>query len=155
MPLISDSLKAQVKERFSRVVLTDVRIIHFTEYDVSPNSPLTVMRSPGRQYYEETRILLREVADLSDRIHLEIHDIAADPEGASQYGVDKVPATILTKGSNRRVRFFGFPSGNQFSALVEAIGDVARSGVPMSGATKDALQVIPNPVHIQVFVTPN
>lgn len=155
MPFISDSLRAQVKKDFDRVLLSEVKIVHFTQYESSPETPLLVFQSQRRQYYEETRALLHELADLSDKLHLEIHELAADPEGAAQYRIDKIPATVLAVGPNHRIRFFGLPTGTQFGLLVDAIGDLSRGGVSLSEATTETLKALLNEAHIQVFLTSN
>jgi len=52
------------------------------------------------------------------------------------------------------VRFFGIPSGYEFTSLVEDIVDVSRGQTSLSAQTLELLAKLTEPVHIQVFVTP-
>ena len=52
------------------------------------------------------------------------------------------------------IRFYGIPSGYEFSTLVEGIQMVGAGDSGLSQATKDALAKLDKPVHMQVFITP-
>ncbi len=52
------------------------------------------------------------------------------------------------------LRFFGIPSGYEYSSLIEAILDVSKGKTGLNQKTKDALKTIDKDIHIQVFVTP-
>jgi alkyl hydroperoxide reductase subunit AhpF len=47
------------------------------------------------QFCRENRQLLKEVSELSDKISLEVYNFQLDKEKVSQYGVDKIPATVM------------------------------------------------------------
>ena len=102
----------------------------------------------------ETRQLVEEVAALSGKIELEVYNFAIDKEKAEEYGVDKIPAIVIMSEKDYGVRFYGIPSGYEFSSLVEDIIDVSRGEVELLPATKEALAEITEPLHFQVFVTP-
>ena len=98
--------------------------------------------------------LVREVAELDDRISVEVLNPAIDRERAEAYGVDQVPATVVEGARDYGLRFLGIPSGYEFSNLVDAI-IVASSGEPaLSEATKASLAELAGDVHIKVFSTP-
>jgi alkyl hydroperoxide reductase subunit AhpF len=97
---------------------------------------------------------VREVAELDDRISVEVLNPAIDRERAEAYGVDQVPATVVEGARDYGLRFLGIPSGYEFSNLVDAI-IVASSGEPaLSEATKTSLAELAGDVHIKVFSTP-
>ena len=52
------------------------------------------------------------------------------------------------------VRFFGIPSGYEFTSLIEDIITVSEGDSGLSAAAREAIAQIAEPVHIQVFVTP-
>ena len=52
------------------------------------------------------------------------------------------------------MRFFGLPSGYEFATLLEDLVDVSRRRTRLSEATREALERLPEPLHLQVFVTP-
>src|SRR5438093_12448498 len=129
----------------------DVRLIYFTQQE----SPLFI---PGREECEtckDTRLLLEEIAGLSDKIHLEVHDFVADSEMAREYGIDRIPALVLSAdGVKGKVRYFGMPSGYEFSVLLGSLLDVSQGKSALSEETVKVLQGLDKDLHIQVFVTP-
>ncbi len=98
--------------------------------------------------------LVREVAELSDRITVEILNPAIDRERAQAYGVDQVPAIVVEGARDYGIRFYGIPSGYEFSNLIDAIV-VASTGEPALGEdTKASLRALATDVEIKVFATP-
>jgi glutaredoxin-like protein len=106
------------------------------------------------QFCEQTRELLEEVAELSDKLHLEVYDFVKQKDKALQYQIDKIPATVVEGKQDYGIRFFGVPSGYEFSTLMESIIDVSTGESGLSEKTKSLLKPINTPIHIQVFVTP-
>ncbi len=106
------------------------------------------------QYCRETQALLEDVASLSDKISLEVHNFVLDKDKAEQYGVDKIPAVIVEGQRDYGIRFYGIPAGYEFAALLEDIKMVSSGESGLSQGTKEAIDDLSHPVHIQVFVTP-
>jgi alkyl hydroperoxide reductase subunit AhpF len=106
------------------------------------------------EYCVETERLVREVAECSERITVEILNLHIDKAQADAYGVDRVPAIVVEGARDYGIRFFGIPMGYEFSNLIDAI-IVASSGTPSLGAeTLARLGDLKERVHIQVFSTP-
>lgn len=102
----------------------------------------------------QNELLAREVAELSDHLSVEVLNLAIDRERAAAYGVDQVPAIVVEGARDYGIRFFGIPSGYEFSNLIDAI-IVASSGEPaLSEATKASLAALDADVEIKVFSTP-
>ena len=102
----------------------------------------------------ENEQLVREVAELDDRISVEVLNPAIDRERAAAYGVDQVPAIVVEGARDYGIRFLGIPSGYEFSNLIDSI-IVASSGEPaLSEATKASLAALTDDVDIKVFSTP-
>ena len=98
--------------------------------------------------------LAREVAGLSDKASVEILNLAIDRERAAAYGVDQVPAIVVEGAQDYGIRFYGIPSGYEFSNLVDSM-IVASTGQPvLSERTKTSLAALTEPVEIKVFSTP-
>ena len=106
------------------------------------------------QYCRETELLLREVAELSEKIGLEIYNFQLDKEKVAQYRVDKIPATVVEGEKDYGIRFYGIPMGYEFASLLAAIKDVSRGGTDLTDETKTVLAGVTTPIHLQVFVTP-
>jgi glutaredoxin-like protein len=105
-------------------------------------------------FCERTRTLSEEVAQLSDKVSLDLYDFQKDVEKVAQYNIDKIPAVILEGSKDYGVRYFGVPAGYEFSALIESIVNVSRGRTNLSENTKSRLQSLTRPIHIQVFITP-
>lgn len=107
---------------------------------------------------KETRELVEEVAALSGKLSVEVHDLVAHAEIAEAYGVDKIPAIAVVRNGAAAVdygiRLYGIPSGYEFSTLMEDIVLVSRGDAGLNQQTLDALAQLPGPIDIQVFVTP-
>ena len=119
--------------------------------------PVTIINFTQKfecQFCSETRELLEEFTGLSDKLSLEVYNLTLDQEKADEYGVDKIPATILTNGKNLGIRWFGVPLGYEFVTLLEDTIAVSQGESGLEQETKDALKEINTDVHIQVFVTP-
>lgn len=107
------------------------------------------------EYCRATRELAEEVASLSDKIHLIVHDFQSDTEKAKEMAVDKIPALIVRNPSHSfALRFFGIPSGYEFVSLIEDIVDSSRASSRLSPDTKQTIRSWGKKAHVQVFVTP-
>ncbi len=100
------------------------------------------------------RGLLEEVAGLSDKVTLEVHDFVKEGELAKKYGVDKIPATILLGEKDYGIRFFGVPAGYEFATLLEDMRDVGRRKPKLAAEILEELGKVDKPVHMQVMILP-
>jgi glutaredoxin-like protein len=67
------------------------------------------------------------------------------------------PAILMfdSKNKDMRIRYYGIPSGYEFSSLIEDVVATSKNGeVDLSESTLKKLQEIKEPVKLQVFVTP-
>jgi glutaredoxin-like protein len=148
MSLLNPEIQAQVRELFAGLD-TPVKLLYFTQ------------REGGALECElcvATGELVAEIAALSDRITLEVHDFVAGAELAAQYGVDKIPAIVpLQAGEQPKdfgIRFYGIPSGYEFTSLVEGIRLVSAGTPELRPETLDAVARLDRPAHLQVYITP-
>lgn len=103
---------------------------------------------------EMTRMLLEEVSGLSDKLFLEVHDFVAEADLARKYGVDKIPAIVLSGDRDYGIRFYGVPAGYEFNVLIEDIMDVGKRDSGLDKAVMAELAKVDQPVHIQVLISP-
>ncbi len=106
----------------------------------------------------ETRQILDELAALSPQISVDIIDLAGSEGQAESYEIDRAPGMAVLAGDldpkDYGIRYFGIPSGYEFSSLIQDIIMVGSGKSGLSVATRAALDDLDGPVHIQVFVTP-
>jgi alkyl hydroperoxide reductase subunit AhpF len=148
--LLSEADQNEIKRIFEDLS-GDVRLEFFTQHE----SPIFIPGKEDCPTCKDARQLLEEVAALSDKLHLEIHEVTPDSEVARERKVDRVPALIMTaEGVNGQVRYFGLPSGYEFSVLLGSLLDVSKAEAGLSQETLDVLSTVDKDIHIQVFVTP-
>ena len=103
----------------------------------------------------QNEALVREVAELSDKITVEILNLALDRDRAAKYGVDQVPAIVVEGAdADHGIRFYGIPSGYEFSNLIDSIVVVSTGEPALSEETLSALRTLAADVDIKVFSTP-
>jgi glutaredoxin-like protein len=124
-----------------------------------PVSVLYFGKEADCEYCDTTRQLAEEVTSLSDLLHFAAHDVESDHEIAGQYKVDKTPGLVIAAKNDDEVtdygvRYSGVPSGHEFTSLVHDIINVSKRQTTLSEETREFLQGITEPVHMQVFVTP-
>lgn len=107
-------------------------------------------------YCKETRQIAEEVASLNDHVTIEIHDFVDDKAAAEAMQLDKIPAIAVlgADGKDYGVRFYGIPSGYEFTSLLEAILLIGTGSFELSDSTTSFLAELDEPLHLQVFVTP-
>lgn len=140
MPLLNKEIAEQVKQELADLS-GPVRLVMFTqEFEC--------------EYCAETRQLVEEVAALSDQLTAEIYDFVTDEKKAEELGIDKIPAIAVIGAEDYGVRFYGIPSGYEFTSLLHAIRMVAAGKPDLSEDGMQTLAEVTEPVHMQVFVTP-
>jgi alkyl hydroperoxide reductase subunit AhpF len=72
----------------------------------------------------------------------------------AEYGVDKVPCTVVRNARDYHIRFYGLPAGYEFSSLLDAILAVSRGESGLKEESKEKLRKISQPLHLEVFVPP-
>lgn len=144
MSLISDEDKQYLKDEFEKKLSNDVKIVVFKVDD----------RSRCR-YCTETVQIMEELSALSDKISLDVYDADTDKDKVEEFGVDKFPATIIMGEKDHGARYYGIPSGYEFSSVIEDIMEVSEGVLKLQPATLKKLALIDEPVRIQVFVTPS
>jgi glutaredoxin-like protein len=122
-------------------LVNDVRLVVFTQ-----EVPCV--------YCKETVDLATELSKLSPKIKLELYDFVRDQIRAMESRIDKIPAIAVIGEKDYGIRFYGMPSGYEFTSLIGAIVDVSRGESGLSQKSKDLLKNIDQAVHIQVYVTP-
>ncbi|MCK4894422.1 MAG: thioredoxin family protein [Calditrichia bacterium] len=142
MPFIAGDDAKQVQEILTKLP-RKVKLIYFTQ-------------ELECQYCRETHQLMEELKELGqEKLELEVYNFVNDKEQVDSYKIDKIPAiAVIADGKDYGIRYYGIPSGYEFSSILEDIQEVARGTPSLSDETMKQIQKITQPLHLQVFVTP-
>ncbi len=140
--LINEKDQAVIQERFQELENKVTLVFFETTLDC--------------EYCATTKQLVEELSALSDKLDFVVYNLHADDQIAAKYRVTRAPALVLLddKHKDYGIKFYGIPSGYEFSTLLEDILMVSTGKTTLSKDTIDALQKLSDPVHLQVFVTP-
>ena len=146
MTLISEKDAEHLRSEFEANLSNPVKLLMFTQ-------------TIECQFCLETRQIVEEVAALSDKITVDVYNFVTDKPIAELYGVDKIPAVAIVRMEDGEetdygIRFYGIPSGYEFTSIIEDIMDVSSGDSGLQPKTREAVAGIAVPVHLQVFVTP-
>ncbi len=140
MSLIPDDKKELLTNEFKEKMENPVKILMFTQ-------------EIECKFCSDTRQLVQELAELSDKITVEVYDFVADAEKAKEYGIDKIPALAIIGKKDYGVRIYGIPYGYELQTLIAAVTNVSKGKTDLTDKTKAILSEVKTPVHIQVFVS--
>jgi len=141
MGIIPDKHKEHLKQQFENSLVDEVRLAVFTQ-------------ETECMFCKEARELVQEVAAISNKLKVDVYDFVKDANKAEEYGIDKVPAIIVSGRKPYGIRFYGVPAGYEFKPFTDDIINASKGTTTLLEATKERLKSIDKPVHIQVFVTP-
>jgi glutaredoxin-like protein len=150
MPLVPAEDAVNLRAYLQKHLRGPVTIDYFTRPEAEGSGP-------GRECATcaLTGTLLEELAALSDRITLNVHDVSRDDPAVSTMGIDRVPAIVLRGAARGRVRSFGFPGGYELAGFLAQLIDVGNGRTDLAAETKAVLRSLARDVHIRVFVTPS
>ncbi len=105
-------------------------------------APVTVLAG-GREidFGDETRLLLEQLAELSDRIDLTV----TETENPGQWPKTTVAGALV---------YHGLPWGYELTTLVGAIVEAGRAAPSLSPASLETLASLERDVALEVYVTP-
>jgi glutaredoxin-like protein len=112
---------------------------------------------PGRDectLCEDGKVLLAEIAALSPKVSLTLHDLEDDAATAAALDVDHVPAIVIRGVTNRALRFFGIPSSAEFPVFVDTIIAAGSGKSELEAETLRKLKRVRSDVEVQVYMTP-
>jgi alkyl hydroperoxide reductase subunit AhpF len=140
MPILSPSDAARVREMLADLP-NPVRLVFFTQ-------------TLNCETCEPTKQILGEVADLSDQVTVEEHNLLLEQALAAGYGIDRAPAIAVVGARDHGIRFLGIPSGYEFMSLLDAIKVASAGDSGLNEASRAMLAGLESPLALEVFVTP-
>lgn len=143
--LITAEIAGQIEEIFADLEGA-VKIVFFS-------------KSEDCDYCDEIDQLIGEVAELSDKISVEVHDLTDAADLAEKHGVKYAPTLVMLAQDGETltdfgVRLLGAPAGHEFTTLIHDIIYVSKRRTDLDEDTRQYLQALTEPLLLQVFVTP-
>jgi glutaredoxin-like protein len=144
--LLNDGIIKQVKDAFDKQMRQPVQVLFFG-------------KQSDCDYCADTRQLVEEVIELSDKIDLSIYDLEKDSSIARQHHLDKAPVLVIAGKDGDQIidygiRFAGVPAGYEFSSLIQSLMMVSGRDSGLKEKTRQTLKELKEPIHLLVFSTP-
>ena len=144
--MLDDGIIRQLNDLFADLDQT-VEVIYFGS------------QTENCQFCKETQQLLEEVTGLTEKVILHVYDIDDDRELAEKYVIDKAPGFVVAGRDgdeivDHGIRFYGIPSGHEFTSLVTGLLMISKGDSGLSDDGRAFLADLKQPVHLQVYVTP-
>lgn len=138
--LLSDTLRGQLKGIFDKME-NDVTLVSI----VDESLPKSV----------ELRDFLLDVAELGDKLHLELYNKGENKEMEEKVNADKFPVVSLLNadGEYSGVKYHGVPGGHELNSFILAIYNLAGPGQAMDDAVRDSIKSISKKTNIKVMVS--
>lgn len=148
--MFSPQDELEIKNRLSEVE-HDVKLVLFA----NPSRKIILLSgAAGDEASEETEKLIRALADLSEKLKLEVHDPQTSAELLQQYNVTEIPMLILEGDRDYGIRYMGTPNGYEFASLLEDIIAIGKRDSGLAEESRKLAQSLTEPVDLKVFVTP-
>ena len=141
MAMLSEKDQKQIEEIFGTIK----RKVQLRVYTQKLNCPGCT----------DTEQILRELSELSELVELEMLNPQVDSKQAEADGIEMVPAIVVSDGDHSRARFYGTPSGYEFSSLLTSIVDMGMESPPLEEETAAFLEGLEQDLDVKVFVTPS
>ena len=148
--MISPQDQELLREALRRQLTGRVKLDLFTQREAG-------ILVPGRepcQFCPQVEETLRELAALSTKLRLTVHDFHAQPAAARELGAERVPCTVVRGPSGRGLKYYGFFTGFIFAAFVQSLFIASRGATQLSRESKERLRRLREEVHVQLYVTP-
>ena len=127
-------VKEKLKEKF-RVLKRKIVLDVFTK------------KGPNDQFNQFSIQICKELAKLTDKIEVELHEIS------ERYKITRSP-TILIDPKNYQIRYTGAPAGEEGRSFIQAIIMASTDNSLLSESSKERISTLKKRHHIQVFVNP-
>lgn len=139
MVVLSDADKAALKRRFEQGLKDEVTILVIAD---------------------EGSIMAKELADLAGTLSGLDQRIKVDTQNADggrnprmrELHIEKWPVMVLVKGDFSRIRYYGIPTGYEFSPFIDALVELSSTKTSLSPRARQALQTVRRRANIKIFI---
>ncbi len=100
-----------------------------------------------------TKTILDEIDPISSNVNVTTIDFDTETEQVKHYRIMKPPAIAIQSDIDRGLRYYGIPSGYEFSTLVHSLSLLGKEALEVSPELREWSQAVNQKVEILVFVT--
>ncbi len=138
--LLSDAIRGQLKGIFAKME-QEVTMVSIVDESIAKSV--------------ELRDFLLDVAELSDKLHLELYTKGENPEMEEKMNADKFPnvALLNAEGEYSGVKFHGVPGGHELNSFILAIYNLAGPGQALDENVLRTIQSIQKKANVKVMVS--
>lgn len=103
----------------------------------------------------ELRDFLLDVAELGEKVHLELYNKGENSEVEAKINADKFPVVSLLNayGEYSGVKYHGVPGGHELNSFILAIYNLAGPGQALDATILDSIKSINKKANIKVMVS--
>lgn len=132
----------------------DREFVSATLGDLTEKVRLILFTSPEDcEYCELTESFIGDVAALAPMVEAEVLSVVEHSALAEEYGVDRTPGIAIIGKKDFGIRYYGLPTGFEFTTFVEAIRQVGEEDPGLERETVQLLAKLEKPVTLTVFAT--
>ena len=128
---------------------------HFSSFDNSVNILYFNSESTNIDFCLSAKTILYEINELSPNINLQLFNFEKDKDVVQNYNIMAPPAIVIQSDTDIGLRYYGIPSGYEFSTLINSITMVGRGNIEISKVLRERSSLLKEKVEILVFVTPS
>lgn len=103
----------------------------------------------------ELKAFLEEIAELTDKLTLEVYSKGEDPQVEEKLNIDKFPVVSFagSNGEYKRVKFHGVPGGHELNSFILAIYNMAGPGQDLTEKSRKKIGAIQKKKNVKVAVS--
>lgn len=128
---------------------------HFSNFENTVNILYFNSAKKNPDFCLSTKSILYELNSISPKINLKIFDFDKDKNTVHKYNIMMPPATVIQSNTDIGLRYYGIPSGYEFSTLINSITIVGRGRIDIPREVREKSILVKKKVEILVFVTPS
>jgi len=102
---------------------------HFSNFENTVNILYFNSAKKNPDFCLSTKSILYELNSISPKINLKIFDFDKDKNTVHKYNIMMPPATVIQSNTDIGLRYYGIPSGYEFSTLINSITIVGKGTV--------------------------
>ncbi len=150
VPFLDQTDRSVLEKRFAKELPTPVQLRVFSKNTGS----VEVTGDPHAESGRKTVDLMKEIAELSENLSLEVINVLEQPDIAKKWNVSLTPAISISNNGDNGVRLLGFPARFEFQSFIETVFSIPLKDFGLHKKTLEKLKALDKQAEIKIFSTP-